>query len=56
MNTKGLIAAGVLVGLVEVVFLVKPELWDDFVYSLKGIPEWMQSRNGWLSKPPPPKN
>jgi hypothetical protein len=55
MNTKALLAGAVLVGTVEIVLLTQPDIWDDFVYGFKGFSEWMQSRNGWLSKPAPAK-
>ncbi len=55
MNTKTLVAGAVLVGAVEIVLLTQPDIWDDVVYSFKGFSEWMQSRNGWLSKPAPTK-
>lgn len=55
MNVRTIIVIAVVIGLVEVVFLTNPELWDDMVYQLGKIPEWFQQNNLWLTKPKPPK-
>jgi hypothetical protein len=56
MNIRVIVAIAVIIGLLEVVFIANPDLWDDLVYKAAKVPEWFRAHNSWLAQPKPPKN